>query len=118
MRIEAGGALGIASSEEFLTLSPDNAGVKAPLESGRAMGLREDGSQPHREDSPDYAVIGDVVDGINAALSAIDRRLQFLVHEASNRMYVKVIDKETDEVIRELPPERLLDLIGRIQEWV
>lgn len=62
--------------------------------------------------------VQEIVDGLNQALKAADKRLQFLVHEMTGRIYVKVIDKQTDEVIKEIPPEKILDLVGRIQELV
>jgi len=36
-----------------------------------------------------------------------ERRLQFVVDYATNDVVVRVIDKKTDEVVRELPPEEL-----------
>ncbi|MFS8524390.1 MAG: flagellar protein FlaG, partial [Limnochordales bacterium] len=62
--------------------------------------------------------VQEMVDGLNQALQAANKRLQFLVHETTGRIYVKVIDRETEEVIREIPPEKILDLVGRIQELV
>mgnify|MGYP001179515919 FL=1 len=66
----------------------------------------------------DADAVQEMVDGLNQALQAANKRLQFLVHETTGRIYVKVIDRETEEVIREIPPEKILDLVGRIQELV
>ncbi len=40
----------------------------------------------------------------------------FGIHEATNRVTIKIIDKETREVIKELPPEKTLDMIARVWE--
>ena len=45
-----------------------------------------------------------------------NRRLQFVVDHESNEVLVKVIDTETDKVIKVLPPEELQRLHGRIRE--
>ncbi len=66
----------------------------------------------------DSEAVQEIVDGLNQVLKAADKRLQFLVHDTTGRIYVKVIDKQTDEVIKEIPPEKILDLVGRIQELV
>jgi flagellar protein FlaG len=58
------------------------------------------------------------VDVLNEAINFIDKRLQFEIHEQTNRTMVKVINRETDEVIREIPPEEILDLVGKITEMV
>ena len=38
----------------------------------------------------------------------------FGVHEGTNRVTIKIVDKSTQEVIKELPPEKTLDMIARI----
>lgn len=40
----------------------------------------------------------------------------FGIHEETNRVTIKIVDKETDEVIKELPPEKTLDMIARVWE--
>ena len=42
--------------------------------------------------------------------------VQFGIHEATNRVTIKFIDKETKKVIKELPPEKTLDMIARAWE--
>lgn len=46
----------------------------------------------------------------------ISRRLQFQVDESVGVTVVSVIDKETDELIRQFPPEELLNLSRRLKE--
>ena len=41
---------------------------------------------------------------------------QFQYHEETNRVSIKVIDKDTEEVIREIPSEEALELIQRMWE--
>ena len=40
----------------------------------------------------------------------------FGIHEATNRVTIKIVDKDTKEVIRELPPEKTLDMIAKVWE--
>jgi flagellar protein FlaG len=40
----------------------------------------------------------------------------FGIHEATNRVLIKIVDKETKEVIKELPPEKTLDMISKVWE--
>ena len=47
---------------------------------------------------------------------AFNRRLKFVVDEDSRQIIVKVIDNETDKVIKVLPPEELQRLHSRIRE--
>jgi len=47
-----------------------------------------------------------------------NRKLQFVVDHNSNEVIVKVIDKETDKVIKELPPEELQRLHSNLKETI
>ena len=40
----------------------------------------------------------------------------FGIHEATNRITIKIVDKDTKEVIKELPPEQTLDMIAKVWE--
>lgn len=46
-----------------------------------------------------------------------ERSLAFEHHEKLNRTMVKIIDRETDEVVREIPPEKFLDMISSMLEF-
>ncbi len=43
------------------------------------------------------------------------RDLKFSVDQATGRTVIKVIDAETKEVIRQIPPERVLNLVQRLE---
>ena len=44
--------------------------------------------------------------------------LRFSVHETTGQTMVKVVDKETGKLIREIPIEELLDLVDKIDEMI
>ena len=43
-------------------------------------------------------------------------RCEFQYHEITKRVSIKVIDKETDEIIREIPPEESLEMVEKMWE--
>ena len=47
---------------------------------------------------------------------SIERSLQFKVDEELGVTIVRVVDKETDELIRQFPPEELINLSRRLKE--
>lgn len=54
-------------------------------------------------------------------LSDINKKLNntecvFGVHEATNRVTIQIVDKSTKEVIKEIPPEKTLDMIAKVWE--
>lgn len=62
--------------------------------------------------------IDKAVENLRSAGDLFNKRLDFRVDEATNRIVVKVIDTRTDKVIKEIPPEQLLHLAAKIQEMV
>ena len=40
----------------------------------------------------------------------------FGIHDETNRVTIKIVDKESKEVIREYPPEQTLDMIAKVWE--
>ena len=58
---------------------------------------------------------------IKKAVEQLNKRMSqseaiFGIHEATNRVTIKIVDKDTKEVIKELPPEKTLDMIAKAWE--
>ncbi|NMA66573.1 MAG: flagellar protein FlaG [Clostridiaceae bacterium] len=53
----------------------------------------------------------------NQAMFMQNRQLQFSIHEKTKEIMVKIVDSETKEVIREIPPEKLLDMFASMLEF-
>lgn len=58
---------------------------------------------------------------IKKAIETINKQLsytecQYGFHEKTNRVTIKIVDKETDKVIKEFPPEETLEMIAKAWE--
>lgn len=62
--------------------------------------------------------ISKAVAQIQKLCNMCDRKLQFRVNKDTNRIVIKVIDTNTDKVIREIPSEEIQRLQARIRETV
>jgi uncharacterized FlaG/YvyC family protein len=74
-------------------------------------------SIPFNDGEISDASISRQMDEINEALAPSSFRLNLDVHDATNLVMVQVVDTNTEEVLRELPPESRLDIMARIQEF-
>jgi uncharacterized FlaG/YvyC family protein len=45
-------------------------------------------------------------------------RLHYTLHEPTGRLMVNVVDLETGEILNTMPPEKLLNTLARIMEFV
>ena len=56
------------------------------------------------------------VDDINKRAVVDQSEAVFGIHDKTNRITIKIIDKKTKEVIKEFPPEKTLDMIAKVWE--
>jgi len=56
------------------------------------------------------------VDQANKALKQHHRRIDRSVHDVTKTVMYKMIDTDTDEVIREFPPQKIQDMIAKMWE--
>jgi flagellar protein FlaG len=62
------------------------------------------------------ADLNEVVESLNGNLEVLRRDLRFSVDDDSGETVVKVLDAETEEVIRQIPAEEVLELQKRLEE--
>lgn len=56
------------------------------------------------------------VDKLNKFFSDKESCIEYEKHEVFNAYIVKIVDKETREVIREIPPRKILDMVASMCE--
>ena len=78
---------------------------------------------PIQQSKPEAAVsrteLQNAVDVVNQAVALEQRSLSFSIDDVSGRSVIKVVDFETDELIKQIPSEELLKVaqdIKRLQE--
>lgn len=64
---------------------------------------------------PEKTVI-EAIEKANKKLSGVIAEFEFSIHEKTKQISVKVINKDTKEVIREIPPEKILDIVAHLWE--
>lgn len=87
----------------------------AALQSVDAKGNAEQqGSGQQKGHKPSEATVDDAVKRANLKME--HTRCEYSYHKKTNRVSIKVIDRDTDEVIREIPPEKSLDMLQKMWE--
>lgn len=74
--------------------------------------------QTDQEVAPDKikATVDDLNKTVKQASPMHHTQLSFKYHEDTNRISITVTDSDTDEVIREIPPEKTLDMLAKAWE--
>ncbi|SNS48820.1 flagellar protein FlaG [Anaerovirgula multivorans] len=85
--------------------------------------LRQGSQQAVRQDAtakeagiPSEEQVVKAIERANKSFEPFDRRFEISVHEKMNAVMVKVINTMNDEVIREIPPEKILDMVAYMLE--
>jgi flagellar protein FlaG len=58
------------------------------------------------------------IDQTNQMIFKDDNRFEFKIHERTGRIMVKLVNNETNEIVKEIPPEKILDLVASIWDLV
>ena len=90
-------------------LAADTTSIDTKQTSGEGSDSPQDRSQDQRN-----AQIKRAVEDINK--KANNSEAIFGIHEETNRVTIKIVDKDSKKVIKELPPEKTLDMIAKVWE--
>jgi len=61
--------------------------------------------------------LSETIERLNAKLGRLDREILLKVDQRIGKRYVSVVDKESQEVIREFPPKEIRAFIARFMEF-
>ncbi len=81
-------------------------------ESGREAGSDKD--EPASKSASEE--IRKAVENLNKKMINENSEAIFGFHDKTNRVTIKIVDKTTKEVIKELPPEKTLDMLAKVWE--
>lgn len=73
-------------------------------------------NRPYEDKSLSEEDVIGIIEKANKDFIVYDRKFEFSIHEKTKQIMVKVIDANNDEVIRELPPEKVLDMVAAMWE--
>ncbi|MDD7348587.1 MAG: flagellar protein FlaG [Clostridiales bacterium] len=75
---------------------------------------QQGGNSQQQEHMASEASINDAVSKANHRME--HTRCEYSYHKETNRVSIKVLNADTDEVIREIPPEKSLDMLQKMWE--
>jgi flagellar protein FlaG len=103
----------------------EQSGALAPAESlqdnqqDEKMGVQETvEANAQKKEEPKEEDMQEMMKELNELMSRINCNLEFSYHKEVNVMSVKMIDKATNEVIKELPPEEMIDNMIQAKDWI
>lgn len=87
---------------------------KAEIEPNLPLGQADE--QYSDEPTLSNESVKQVVDGLNRVMDAFNSELKFVYHEKLKKYYVTIVNSQTNEVVKEIPPKKLLDFFANVNE--
>ncbi|WP_313804916.1 flagellar protein FlaG [Cytobacillus sp.] len=94
------------------------------FESNKSMKIQEQPTyilEQHHENTAETAIqekdLEKVVSDINQVLGNTHTSLKYMYHEKLQTYYVTLINDQTKETVREIPPKKLLDMYASMREY-
>ncbi|WP_066711948.1 flagellar protein FlaG [Clostridium sp. Marseille-P299] len=73
-------------------------------------------TEQQKEQRLEATRIKSVINDVNNKLKPTKTRCEFSYHEEVNRVSIKIRDRETNEIVREIPPEESIKVLEKIYE--
>lgn len=92
----------------------DASAVKGAQDEERKFDLAQDSQhEPLSEEQTAF-----ITEQLNEIMRNINVDLQFQYHKEVNFMSVRMLDKKTGEVLREVPPEAMVEHMIKVHDWI
>lgn len=107
-----------SKTEDVVVQSRNNATLKVTENTINATTEEKKNEKDTTNGEPTVSITSN--ETIKKAVNEINQRTNteaiFGFHDATNRVTIKIVDKESKEVIKEYPPEETLDMIAKVWE--
>jgi flagellar protein FlaG len=70
------------------------------------------------KENPTEKEVKKAVDKLNKFLEADNISVEYAVHEKFGDLMIKIVDSKTKDIILEVPPRKILDMVAKMMETV
>lgn len=101
------------------TKNNDSSAVSAKVEVEKSKVQVLDKSKDNDNDKKiDKDEIIKINGALNGFMDAINSDLQFVLHDKTKELMLRVVDRRDNKVVKEIPTHEMLDVIANIREYV
>jgi flagellar protein FlaG len=91
--------------------------VAKPAATATPVELEEpESASPESQAAPSTDDVQRAVSQLNDYVQTIKRTLSFSISETTGRTIIQVYDSETDELIRQIPPDQTIELAAKLDD--
>ena len=104
-----------AASLDILSEVKNAASATDGVQDGKTDKEKQDGDPDRKLDEKSVSYI---TEELNKLMSRINCNLEFQYHKEVDMMSVKMLDKKTGDVLKEVPPEALIKHMIKAKDWL
>lgn len=94
----------------------ENSEIQRVAQSAQVASRGEAKKEQRPTTAMDGQTLDNAVEQLNQFAQSVQRKLEFSVDEESGKTVIRVIDKESGEMVRSIPSEEVLDMQQRLRE--
>ena len=110
----------VSPAEQTVKVDATTASVVKAQPEGGGNGREKDANGNARQGMNSQQAMAS--EPLKKAIAEMNRKINskeeavFGVHEDTNRIMIKIVNKDTKEIVKEFPPEKTLDMIAKVWE--
>ena len=115
---------GVLSSQDFAQIKPVET-QPSSTSALKAQSLQEAKEEEQKEQEGRLAPgtmseesVNEMTETFNELMDKINCNIEFKYNKEANMLNVKMIDKETKEVIKQFPPEEMIENMIKAKDWL
>ncbi|HEY8353597.1 MAG TPA: flagellar protein FlaG [Methylophilaceae bacterium] len=108
--------IGMGRAGETSSFVPVSGHGQRRVREDSALPVRPANSQPDKPLEMSFDQLVEQVEQANRFFLNHHTHLEFSIHKETKAIIVRIINSETQEVIKEIPPEKILDLVAKLWE--
>ena len=121
MRISGNSSVDMTQLRNTSNVSSDSKKVAATQQGSEKVAqktITEAVSQQLDNSEETKKKVQEAVGKMNEMLEVTNSTAKFIYHDGLERYYVTVVDRETEEVVKEIPPKKILDAFYEMQKML
>lgn len=109
---------GADSAQETGAAAPQTPESVQPADETDTNAQDEKDGKEKDKDKMDEESVSYMAQELNELMSRINANLSFTYHKEVNLLSVQMLDKKTNKVLKEMPPEAMIDHMIKAKDWI
>lgn len=109
---------GLTLQERAIERRRQNLATQIQLEQQERVQQERSLSKSKEEEKIEAETLNESLEIADKLAKAFNKAIKFQIHQETDKIYVEIVDRETGETIKQIPPEEMLKIAASVQEFL